>query len=182
VAYMKNIDSGAIIGPIADDSAEYLYLQGLMSSQFPNDPLFEDVGSAKAGVVAAPDDPDKYTVQAVVPSVTATNDGGANIGEAAEEGSVTNVEYFPADDVTGADSPDSRTVSLLNGSATIATLALVDGADLSKDVSNEIPVSTTPADVAVAEGDLLTWGSLAKTGSGGLADPGGLVIVTITRG
>lgn len=127
--------------------------------------------------------------RAEVPAVTIAATADQLVAESHVAGTVTSVTYTPEAAVTGAASPDSRTLTLVNkgtdGSAgsdvTIATLALVSGVNLVAFDEKTITLSTTAADLIVAPGDQLVWVSTAVTGAGGLVDPGGVVEVEITR-
>lgn len=107
-----------------------------------------------------------------------------NIIVAPFAGTVTAVTYVTEDDITGADT-NSRTVTLVNkgsdgtGTAAVATLAFVDTVDAGADEATTITVTTDAEDKVVAAGDVLQWSSTAP--GDGLADPGGLVVVTIQR-
>jgi hypothetical protein len=177
--FMRNIDSGAVIGPIANDSATYLALQKSKSANFPLDPLYEDVSSPQAAAVGVPY---VYTVQQELDTPGAKGVSlVSTILVVPIDGDITKVEYYPAAGVTGANSPDSRTLSLIKGAATeVASLPLVDSTDLVANASNEIPITGDEADADVVKGDILKWSSAAVTGAGGVVDPGGLVVVTIT--
>ena len=102
-------------------------------------------------------------------------------------GNVVGVTYVPAAAVTGAASPASRTLSVINrgqtgaGTNVVATLALVAGVNLVAFDEMNIPVSGTAANVAVVAGDELEFRS-APVGGTGLADPGGTIEVTFERG
>jgi hypothetical protein len=97
-----------------------------------------------------------------------------------EDGVVSKVTYVPVAAVTGANT-NTRTLSLVNkgsagaGSTVVATLALTSGNNLSADTPNTIAISTGK----VSAGDVLEWTSVHA--ASGLADPGGLVHVEISR-
>lgn len=101
-------------------------------------------------------------------------------------GVVSAVRYSAIAAVTGAASPASRTVSLINkgqagvGTTVVASLALLGGVNLVAYDEKDITLSATAADLVVAEGDILAW-STAPVGGTGLVDPGGLVSVEFTR-
>lgn len=119
-------------------------------------------------------------------NVAATADLETKICEAPFAGHITRVAYVPASGITGANT-DSRTLQLFNrggagsGTTKAAELAMTSGVNATADDAKELtPITASDADV-VAEGDIIEWKSL-HVGSSGLADPGGLVIVEITRG
>lgn len=126
---------------------------------------------------------EKY--QMVVPAVGAAADDTTTIFEAPYACTVTSVSYVPDTTLTGADT-DSRTDSLINkgaagsGTTEIAALAFVSGVDATAFDEKAITLSGTAANLVLAAGDIVAWKSL-HVGSTGLADPGGTVIVEITR-
>jgi hypothetical protein len=61
----------------------------------------------------------------------------------------------------------------------VATLALTSGVNLAADRENPLTLSGTPANLTVAAGDVLEFTSV-HVGTG-IADPGGLVEVEISR-
>ena len=103
-----------------------------------------------------------------------------------EAGVVSSVSYSPTAAVTGAASPASRTLNLINkaqdgtGSTVVATLALVGGVNLVAFDEKAITLSATPANLVVAAGDVLQWQSIAVGGTG-LVEGGGEVEVQISR-
>jgi YD repeat-containing protein len=123
-------------------------------------------------------------LEATVPAVTILQTADQVIGEVNKAGRVTAVSYTPEAALSGAASPASRTLTLVNktqagiGSTTIATLALVSGVDLVAFDEKAITLTATVADRAVAAGDEIVWVSTAVGGTG-LTDPGGHVVVEI---
>ena len=119
-----------------------------------------------------------------VPAVATDSSDTTVVGKAPYAGTVTSVTYTPDTLITGANT-DSRTVSLVNrkqdgsGTTTIATLAFVSGVNAAAFDEKAITLSVTPADLVIAEGDILSWVSTAV--GTGLADPGGLVNVVMSR-
>jgi hypothetical protein len=103
-----------------------------------------------------------------------------------EAGVVSSVSYSPTAAVTGAASPASRTLNLINkaqdgtGSTVVATLALVAGVNLVAFDEKTITLSGTPANLVVAAGDVLQWQSIAVGGTG-LVEGGGEVEVIVAR-
>jgi len=124
-------------------------------------------------------------LQANVPAVGATATADQNVGEAPVAGTVTGVSYTPEANITGADT-DTRTLTLVNkgaagaGSTVIATLAFTNGVNGTAFDEKAFTLSATAANRVVAAGDILAFVS-THAGSSGLADPGGLVQVEITR-
>jgi len=125
------------------------------------------------------------SVEANVPAVAAGSDAETNVTLVPIAGSVSAVSYMPATVLTGANT-DSRTLVLVNkgqagaGTTVVATKAFVSGVNAPADDSTAITLSATAADLVVADGDVLVWQS-THVGSTGLADPGGLAHVEITR-
>jgi YD repeat-containing protein len=121
---------------------------------------------------------------ATVPSVTATATADQTVGEVNTAGRVSSVSYTPEAAITGANSPASRTFTLVNkgqagvGTVTIATLAMVSGVNAVAFDELAATLSSTASDLVVAAGDILVWVSTAVGGTG-LVDPGGLVQVEI---
>jgi hypothetical protein len=99
-------------------------------------------------------------------------------------GTVTSVTYVPKAAITGA-ATNNRTVSVVNrlqdgtGSAVVASLNFASGINAAAYDEKTITLSGTPANLVVAEGDVLEVRS-AAVGTG-IADPGGTAFVTISR-
>lgn len=120
-----------------------------------------------------------------VPAVsTAGNDDDSVVAQAPFDCTVTAVEYVPEAAITGA-ATNNRTVSLVNkgqagsGSTTVATLNFDNGITASANNERVIPLSGTAANLILAAGDTLQWRSV-HVGTG-IADPGGLVRITLSR-
>lgn len=111
-------------------------------------------------------------------------DGVDSVAVVDNPGSVSAVSYAADAAVTGAVT-DNRVLSLVNkgpagaGSTVVATLTLASGVNLAAFVPKAITLSATPSDLVVAAGDVLEWRS--THGGAGVADPGGLVKITVTR-
>jgi hypothetical protein len=124
------------------------------------------------------------TLELPVAAVATASDLTSPIGVAPFAGTVTGVEYIPTTVLTGADT-NSRTITVYNrgqagaGTTVVATKAFTSGVNAPANDSTDITLTATGADLVVAEGDVLDWESLHV--SSGLADPGGLVRVTIAR-
>jgi hypothetical protein len=96
-------------------------------------------------------------------------------------GTVTGVTYMANAAIAGANS-NTRNVQLVNvtqGNLVVANLQFNSGVNAAEGVETLIALSGTPANLNVNLGDVLEWQSLHV--GAGLADPGGLVRVTITR-
>lgn len=127
---------------------------------------------------AAPDASDQ-PVTTGVPAVATAVDHNTSVLTAPTDGQVTGVSYTPASTITGA-ATNSRTVSLVNvsnGNAVVATLAFVAGVNAPGGVAKVIPLSGTPANLVLEEGDVLEWHS-THIGTG-LADPGGVIEIDV---
>ena len=120
---------------------------------------------------------------AVQPVATAGNDLNTNIIIAERAGTVTSVTYSTVTAITGANT-NTRSVSLVNkgqsgaGTTVIATLQFDSGVNTTASDEKAITLSATAANLVVAAGDVLQWQSTHL--ATGIADPGGLVAVTIT--
>lgn len=119
---------------------------------------------------------------AVAPVATAGNSLNTNLFIAKRAGTVTAVTYSTVTAITGANT-NTRSVSLVNkgqagaGTTVIATLQFNSGVNTTASDEKAITLSVTAADLVVAAGDVLQWQSTAVLT--GIADPGGLVSVTI---
>lgn len=126
------------------------------------------------------------TIEETAPAAAATATAQTVLGAAPWPASVTAVTYTPAGAITGAASPASRTFTLYNrgqagtGVTVVATLAMTAGVNAALYDERTIPLSGVAGATAVVEGDVLGWESFA-VGATGLADPGGLVRVTMSR-
>lgn len=124
-------------------------------------------------------------LEATIPAASAAVAQDQTIGEAPFAGVVSSVTFTPEADITGA-ATNFRTFRVINkgqdgnGSTVVASLAFSSGAVTATDFDERaIDLSGTPANLAVAEGDILAWDeTVAGTG---LASPGGKVQVEISR-
>lgn len=120
-----------------------------------------------------------------VPAVsTAGNDDDTILGQAPFDCTVTSVQYVPEAAITGA-ATNHRTVSLVNkgqagsGTTTVASLTFDNGINATANDEKTITLSGTAANLVLAAGDTLLWRSIHVLT--GIADPGGVVRVTISR-
>ncbi len=119
----------------------------------------------------------------VQPEATVGNSRNANLFRVDSPGVVTSVTYAPVTAITGA-ATNTRSVSLVNkgqtgaGNTVIATIQYNSGVNAAASDENTVTLSGTPANLNVAAGDILQWQSTAV--GTGIADPGGLVCVTIS--
>lgn len=130
--------------------------------------------------------PLKRTFSAVIPATAAAANFVAAVCVAPFAGTVTAVQYIADTALTGANT-ESRTGRLHNrgqagaGTTVVASKAFTSGVNAAQYDATAITLSVVAGATDVAEGDVLTWESL-NVGATGLADPGGTVIVEITRG
>lgn len=124
------------------------------------------------------------TYTAPVPAVAVGVDTETEVCVAEWAGVVAAVKLYAATAVAGADT-NSRTGRLVNkgqagaGAVVPATKAFTNGVNAAADDDTTIPLSVTAADLVVAEGDVLVWQS-THVGTG-IADPGGMVKVDLSR-
>ena len=118
----------------------------------------------------------------VQPQATAGSNLNQVVFRVDSAGTVSAVTYAPVTAITGANT-NTRSVSLVNkgqsgaGSTVIATIQYNSGVNAAAADENTVTLSGTPANLVVAAGDLLQWQSTAV--GTGIADPGGLVCVTV---
>lgn len=124
----------------------------------------------------------KSVQMAVAPESTVGNSRNTNVHVVQSAGTVSAVTYSTVTAITGANT-NTRSVSLVNkgqagaGSTVVATLQFNSGVNTTASDEKTITLSSTAADLVVAAGDVLQWQSTAV--GTGIADPGGLVNVTI---
>lgn len=129
--------------------------------------------------------PQITTIERNVPAAAAGADAETDLDFVAVTGTVTTVTYIPATVLTGANT-DSRTIVLVNkgqsgaGTTIVATKAFTSGVNAPADDATAITLSGTAANLVVTAGDVLVWQS-THVGSTGLADPGGLAHLELTR-
>jgi hypothetical protein len=117
-------------------------------------------------------------------AVGAASSQTSMLGEAPFNGTITSVTYTPGAAITGANT-NTRQQRLVNrgqaGSGTTVAASLQYDLGVNGVAGDEraITLSGAPANLAVATGDILAFESNAV--GTGLADPGGLVQVEISR-
>jgi hypothetical protein len=113
------------------------------------------------------------------PAVAAGSDAELCAIVADEAGTVSSVEYIPDATITGA-ATNNRTLSVENKTATLqpASLNFANAVNATQFVSKTITLGGAAA-LVVNAGDVLTFKSL-HIGTG-IADPGGLVRIKITK-
>lgn len=124
------------------------------------------------------------TVQVRVGAVAAGSDATENLAEAPFAGTVTEATYAPDSAITGA-ATNNRTISIVNkgqdgtGTTVVATLQFVNATNIAASDEGSLTLSGTAANLVVAAGDVLAFVS-THVGTG-IADPGGLAKVSISR-
>ena len=124
--------------------------------------------------------PRDLTMEANAGASLATGTLQTVLGRSQYTAVVQAVAFVPAGAVTGT-SGNTRTLTLFNrgtgaGTVSVATLTLASGTNLADNTATAITLATA-ANRVVAVGDVLEWESAAV--SSGLADPGGLVVMTM---
>lgn len=118
------------------------------------------------------------------PVGTAGNDLITPVGVVPFAGTITAVKIVPNAVITGA-ATNNRKHTLFNrggagaGTTAVATRQYVSGTNAAIKVTTALTLSGTAADLVVAEGDVLEFESLHILT--GIADPGEMVEVTISR-
>lgn len=124
------------------------------------------------------------TLHGYMAPVAQGSDKVSTIGTAPFAGTVTSITYIPDSTVTGA-ATHNRVFSAINkgtvgtGTTSVASLTMSSGVVATGYDEKAITLSGTAANLVVAAGDVLTFSSV-HAGSG-IADPGGLVKITIAR-
>lgn len=130
--------------------------------------------------------PASYTLEEQLPASAILATTVQQIGEAREAGVLSAASYAPVANITGAASPASRTLQIINkgldgnGAVVMATLAFLGGINGLDFDEIAFTLSATPADLAVVAGDQLVVSS-APVGGTGLVDPGGRIQLTLAR-
>lgn len=125
-------------------------------------------------------------LEATVPAVAANADADQIVGEAPFGGTVSAVTFTPEAAITGH-ATESRTLTLVNkgqaglGTTVIATLAFLASINGVAFDEKAFTLSVVALATTVVAGDILAFVS-THVGTTGLADPGGRVEVTISRG
>lgn len=124
------------------------------------------------------------TFEHEVPAVALGADATTEFDEVPYAGTVSAVNFVAAATLTGANT-NTRALSLINkgqagaGTTVVATLQFNSGINATANTPTAITLSGTPANLTVAQNDVLAWQS-THIGTG-IADPGGLAHVEITR-
>jgi hypothetical protein len=128
--------------------------------------------------------PLKQVFRAVVAALGTDVESSTIVGEAPFAGTITSVKYIPVAAITGAATNNRRHAVTNRGSAGLGTneaafLAYASGVNAVAFDAKTITLHATAANRVVAAGDVLSFDSTAP--GTGIADPGGMVIVEITR-
>jgi len=129
--------------------------------------------------------PRKEVLVVALAALAATVDASRSVAKAPFDGAISKVSYVPDAAITGANT-DTRTLSVKNrgaagaGTTVVASLALTNGVNATAFDEKAITLSGTAGNLVVAAGDVLSFES-AHAGTGGLADPGGLIAIEFTR-
>lgn len=123
-------------------------------------------------------------IEESVPAAAAAVSDDTLLAQSPYAGTVTAVQYVPEAAITGA-ATNNRTVSLVNkgqagsGTTVVATLTFASGTNATANNEVSLTLAAAEADRVVAEGDTLQWRSIAN--GTGLADPGGIARVSVSR-
>lgn len=127
--------------------------------------------------------PNSRTYSARAAAVAGGSDAAIAIIVAASAGAVTDVEYVPDAAITGA-ATNNRTLSLVNkgqdgtGTTVMASLNFAGGTNAAANDERAVTLSVVAGATNVAAGDVLAF--LSTHIGTGIADPGGLVKVTVS--
>lgn len=119
-----------------------------------------------------------------VPALTILATGVQELGEVPFDSTVTAISYTPEAAITGAASPASRTLTVINkgqagvGTAVLGTLAFLAGTNGVAFDEGVFTITGVAADKLLTKGDILVLSS-APVGGTGLVDPGGQIDVSI---
>lgn len=125
-----------------------------------------------------------HRLQATIPALGAGVAGDQTVGKAPFAGTVTAASFTPEANITG-DTTNTRTLTLTNkgqdgnGTTAVATIAFITATNATDFNEVAFTLSGTAANLVVADGDILAV--VETIGASGLANPGGLVSVEITR-
>lgn len=167
---LRNNTTGEYVHFESDDDEGAQALMTFREAAHPTEPVWAQTGvealedAKAAGVIPS--------LVAVIPATAAGADFTTALGgEQEKAGTVSAAVYYPNANITGA-ATNSRTIEVLDGGVTVASLAFLAGVNGTEDEPSNLTVSAP----AVAQGDSLTAKSL-HVGTG-IADPGGTVVVT----
>lgn len=127
------------------------------------------------------------TLEANTVGCLATTNQDTPVGRVPFAGTVTAVTYIPSASIAAPASGTGRTYTVFNrgssaigtGTVSVATKSVTSNVGMTDNVAFDLTLSGTTASLIVASGDVLEFDSAAVTSNA--ADPGGRVIVTISR-
>lgn len=123
-------------------------------------------------------------INANIPATAQAATASEVVAESHVAGVVSAASYTPEANITG-DNTNTRTLTLVNkgqsgsGTTVVGTIAFTSGNNGVAFDEKAFVLSSTPADLVVAQGDILAF--VSTHSASGLADPGGRVEVEITR-
>jgi hypothetical protein len=173
--YLKNAVTGAVI-PLSEATDES-EIARLFAQRYNNFPVWEEaseIDAVKAGLITASEG--LYALVCSSPEIkTIGADALTSLGVVEVAGVVKSAEYYPAASKSGADT-NTRTLNVLNSGINVATLALVNGVNLTAVTKKSLTVTVNGTDMNVDKGDELFFQSLHVLN--GITDPGGTAVVT----
>ena len=123
--------------------------------------------------------------ETTLPATAAASDYDQALGEAPFACTLTAASFTPEANITG-NTTETRTLTIVNkgsdgnGTTVMATLAYTTGVNATDFNEQAFTLSAVDGATTAAEGDIIAVAS-THGGSTGLADPGGLVQVELTR-
>lgn len=130
--------------------------------------------------------PNRSVLEENVPPVTILATTVTQLGEVTEAGTLTAASYTPQANITGAASPASRTIEIINkgldgnGAVVMATLAFLGGINGLDFDEIAFTLSVVAGATTAAVGDQIVANSIPVGGTG-LADPGGRIRLNFDR-
>lgn len=125
-----------------------------------------------------------FTFEATVGAAAAGDDASTVVGVAPFAGTVTAVEYIASAAITGHAS-NNRTFSVINkgasgtGSTSVAAITSNASTSFTAFDAKALTLSGTAANKVLAAGDVVAFTSVHA--ASGVADPGGVIRVTVAR-
>lgn len=130
--------------------------------------------------------PHTHLARGQSPAATILQTINTLLGEAAEDSTITSAKFVPNANITGAASPASRTLNVINrgqdgsGAVVMASLAFLAGINGVSGDEIAFTLSGTAANLLAVKGDVIEVQTIPVGGTG-LVDPGGLVEITLAR-
>lgn len=176
--YLRNKSTSAVVGPLVSDSAEFIYLAAQRSGI---QTVWEQVSWAEIGQAGAVS---TFSLTAVVSATGAAVSASFLVGAAPVSGRVVSATYSPNAAITGA-ATNNRTLQVVDvaagaGTTVLASLNFAAGTNATANTATTLPLQGTAGTLgSIAAGDQIQFQSNAV--GTGIADPGGLLIVTFAR-